>query len=63
MELRTTLRDTLLQVVGDPRTQRLVEGPRVSRKLVNRYIAGERLETAVEGAADLIDKGLSLIRI
>ncbi|MBK7721245.1 MAG: proline dehydrogenase [Austwickia sp.] len=57
MELRTTLRDTLLQVVGDPRTQRLVEGPRVSRKLVSRYIAGERLETAVEVAADLIDKG------
>lgn len=57
MSVRTALRDGLLQVVADPRTRRRVEGPRVSRKLVSRYIAGERVTTAIDVARDLMDKG------
>lgn len=56
MSVRTALRDGLLQVVSDERTRQLVEGPRISRKLVSRYIAGETTETAIAVAQDLVDK-------
>ncbi len=57
MEVRSALREGLLHVVADTRTRQMIEGPRTSRKLVSRYIAGERVGTAVEVASDLIGKG------
>ncbi len=56
MDVRSALRDCLLQVVGDPRTRRMIEGPRTSRKLVRRYIAGETLDHAAAVAQELIGK-------
>lgn len=57
MSVRTALRDRLLQVVGDPRARAMAEEPRIGRKLVSRYIAGESVHTATDVAKDLLDRG------
>lgn len=57
VDVRAALKGGLRQVIGDPRTRKVVQRPRVGRKLINRYVAGEQVDQGVEVAADLIGKG------
>lgn len=52
------LRQTLLAASGSDRLRGIVSGSRLTRGIVNRFVAGEHAEDAVRAAGELAERGL-----